>query len=122
MESSRDKQERGAKSYEDRPAVRANGTVRPSAKPIMISRTISPWSEWTSLWKARLRLDWARLISGRDNSVLGSIGGEAMAGMGSHERSGKCEQRYSSNLSTWLLTIMRLAAGGGKQHTAAESC
>ena len=33
-----------------KPAVRAKGTVRPSAKPMMKSRTRSLWVEWCSLW------------------------------------------------------------------------
>ena len=35
-------------TYADRPAVKANGTVSPSAKPMMASRTKSLWEEWCS--------------------------------------------------------------------------
>lgn len=35
---------------EERPAVRAKGTVRPSAKPMMLSRTKIPLRAWCSLW------------------------------------------------------------------------
>lgn len=49
----------------DNPAVKAKGTVRPSAKPIIMSRTMSPWSEWDSLatWAS-----WGERIS-----MLGSV-------------------------------------------------
>jgi hypothetical protein len=36
-------------AYEERPAVRANGTVNPSANPMMISRVISLYILWCSL-------------------------------------------------------------------------
>jgi hypothetical protein len=32
----------------DKPAVRAKGTVMPSAKPMVMSRMIAPDSEWRS--------------------------------------------------------------------------
>jgi hypothetical protein len=54
--------------YDDRPAVRANGTVKPSAKPIMMSRMTSPCSECCSAWnRRRLALD--RMIVGRRSKV-----------------------------------------------------
>jgi hypothetical protein len=37
-------------AYAVRPAVRAKGTVRPSAKPMMASRRISEWSLCFSRW------------------------------------------------------------------------
>lgn len=37
---------------EDRPAVRAKGTVRPSAKPMVMSRMRSPLAVWCSEWGA----------------------------------------------------------------------
>lgn len=48
----------GAKheTYDDRPAVRANGTVRPSAKPMIMSRIMSPWALCFSLWRFSLLL------------------------------------------------------------------
>lgn len=39
---------RGA--HDDKPAVSAKGTVRPSAKPMMASWMTSPELEWFSLW------------------------------------------------------------------------
>jgi len=41
------KEVRGA--YEERPAVSANGTVNPSANPMIISRVISLYMLWCSL-------------------------------------------------------------------------
>lgn len=49
----------------DKPAVRAKGTVRPSAKPIMMSRIMSPWSEWDSL---AMWASWGERVS-----MLGSV-------------------------------------------------
>lgn len=46
----------------------------------MISRTISPWSECTSLCGARKRDDCARLMLGRASSPRGSMDGAAMLG------------------------------------------
>lgn len=53
----------------DNPAVKAKGTVRPSAKPIIMSRTMSPWSEWVSLatwasWGERVSmLGWVDMMT-----------------------------------------------------------
>ena len=37
-------------THDDNPAVNANGTVMPSAKPIIMSRMTSPLLEWLSAW------------------------------------------------------------------------
>ncbi len=37
-------------TYEERLAVNANGTVNPSANPIITSLTISPYLECSSIW------------------------------------------------------------------------
>jgi len=37
-------------TYDEREAVSANGTVRPSANPMVKSRSMSPKSLWCSTW------------------------------------------------------------------------
>lgn len=65
-------------TYEDRPAVKANGTVKPSAKPMIMSRMMSPWSECCSGW-GRERLDFERMSVGKGRSDGGSTVVEVIA-------------------------------------------
>lgn len=55
----------------ERPAARANGTVRPSETPMMMSRTTSPAVKWDSLWLLS-----SRRFSGSMPSPLSAIEGE----------------------------------------------
>jgi hypothetical protein len=41
-------EKRDRRTYEERPAVKANGTVKPSATPSIMSRRTSPWVECLS--------------------------------------------------------------------------
>ena len=58
-------------TYEESPAVRANGTVRPSARPMMTSRSIGPLLEWCSGWTS---LGGPDRSEGREMSLDGVLG------------------------------------------------